>query len=736
MRLDCRSRTVARALGTCFAVGLGAVATCSAAPPTFTPLQRAYWAFQPIVVSEEGRSVDSFISAKLAAKGLDLAPRAGRRTLIRRATFDLIGLPPTPEEVEAFIDDDSPEAFRKVVDRLLASPHYGERWARHWLDVARYAESDGFEHDVSRPNVWRYRDYVIDAFNSDKPYDRFVREQIAGDEMWPESFEARIATAFNRHYPEEGNQKDLMLARTETLANITDVVGSAFMGLTFGCARCHDHKFDPILQRDYYRLQAFFAAVSHVDRFPVVPDRELAEYERRQAIWERETRPIWDELAELLDTVRRRTSEFLLSRYPDFVIELMEKPDHERTSAEKWMAFLLESKDCNTCPIRPEPWRDKSFFSVAKDLDEEGKKRYNELRAKLEELEHLKPPDIARASGIVDVNDDPPATYVLGVGQYASPGEEVQPAFLSILEPGEARIEQPRPGTTGRRTALAKWLTDPTNPLTARVMVNRIWHHHFGRGIVAMPSDFGVMSGGPSHPELLDLLAKEFVESGWSVKAMHRLIMNSHAYQQSSAPRPEAARVDSENRLLWRFPPQRLEAEVLRDSVLSVAGTLNPKVGGESVMPPLPAGMPKPRGGWATSADPADHNRRSVYIFMRRNRPYPMLDVFDFPDSHESCARRNQTMTAPQALTLLNSEQTARWAEAFASRVLEQAGNSSSARVETAHLLAYSRPPDAWEKDAALSFLERQGNITGDEAAAWADYCLMLLNSNEFVYRF
>ena len=271
MRLDCRSRTVARALGTCFAVGLGAVATCSAAPPTFTPLQRAYWAFQPIVVSEEGRSVDSFISAKLAAKGLDLAPRAGRRTLIRRATFDLIGLPPTPEEVEAFIDDDSPEAFRKVVDRLLASPHYGERWARHWLDVARYAESDGFEHDVSRPNVWRYRDYVIDAFNSDKPYDRFVQEQIAGDEMWPESFEARIATAFNRHYPEEGNQKDLMLARTETLANITDVVGSAFMGLTFGCARCHDHKFDPILQRDYYRLQAFFAAVSHVDRFPVGP---------------------------------------------------------------------------------------------------------------------------------------------------------------------------------------------------------------------------------------------------------------------------------------------------------------------------------------------------------------------------------------------------------------------------------------------------------------------------------
>ncbi len=736
MCLDRQPATVTWEFLTYFAVCLGVAISCPAASPTFTEQQRAYWAFQPVVASEEHRSIDSFIAAKLVAEGLDLAPRADKRTLIRRASFDLIGLPPTPEEVQAFLDDDTPEAFIKVIDRLLASPHYGERWGRHWLDVARYAESDGYEHDASRPHVWRYRDYVIDAFNSDKPYDRFVQEQIAGDEMWPQSFEARIATAFNRHYPEEGNQKDLMLARTETLANITDVVGSAFMGLTFGCARCHDHKFDPILQRDYYRLQAFFAAASHVDRFPVAPDEELAEYERQQAIWERETRPIWDELAGLLDTVRIRTPEFLLSRYPDYVLKLMAKPDPERTPAEKWMAFLLESKDCGTCPIRPEPWRDTGFFGVAKNLDDEGKERYDELRAKLAELEHLKPSDIARASGIIDVNDDPPPTYILGVGQYTSPGEEVQPGFLSILEPRDARIEQPRPGTTGRRTALAKWLTDPKNPLTARVMANRIWSYHFGQGIVATPSDFGVMSGGPTHPELLDFLAGELIESGWSVKAMHRLIMNSPVYQQSSAQRPEASKADPKNKLLWRFPPQRLEAEVLRDSILSVAGTLNPAVGGPSVMPPLPASMPAPRGGWKTSEDPADHNRRSVYIFMRRNRPYPMLDVFDFPDSHESCARRNQTMTAPQALTLLNSEQTAQWAEAFASRVVREAGESNSAQLETAHMLAYSRLPDPWEKDAALSFLDRQTNITGGEDAALADYCLMLLNSNEFVYRF
>ena len=719
MRLDCQSGTVARVLGICFAVGFGAVATSAAASPAFTTQQRAYWAFQPIVAFEQQRSIDSFITAKLEARGIDLAPQADKRTLIRRATFDLIGLPPTPEEVQAFLADDTPEAFSKVVDRLLASPHYGERWGRHWLDVARYAESSGFETDVTRPYIWRYRDYVIQAFNEDKPYDRFVQEQVAGDEMWPESVETGIATAFNRNYPEEGNQKDLMLARTETLANITDVVGAAFLGQTFGCARCHDHKFDPILQRDYYRLQAFFAAVSHVDRFPVVSGEELTEYERKQAIWERQTRPIWDELAELLDTVRVNTPEYLMSRYPDFVIELMGKPDHERTPAQKWMAFLLESKNCNSCPVRPPPWRDKRFFhSVAKNLDEESKKRYEELQAKL------------------DVNDDPPATHILGGGQYTSPGEEVQPGFLSILDPTDAMIEQPRPGTTGRRTALAKWLTDPENPLTARVMVNRIWSRHFGQGIVATPSDFGAMSGGPSHLELLDFLAVKFIENGWSIKEMHRLIMNSRAYQQSSQARPEAAKADPRNKLLWRFPPQRLEAEVLRDSALAVAGVLNPALGGPSVMPPLPDGMPKPVGGWDTSEDPANHNRRSVYIFMRRNRPYPMLDVFDFPDSHESCARRNQTMTAPQALTLLNSEQTAEWAEAFASRVVEKAGEVASDQVDTAHLLAYSRPPDAWEKDTALSFLERQKSITGDEFAALADYCLMLLNSNEFVYRF
>ena len=359
---------------------------------------------------------------------------------------------------------------------------------------------------------------------------------------------------------------------------------------------------------------------------------------------------------------------------------------------------------------------------------------------------------------MIDISDNPPLTHVLGVGLYTNPGEEVEPGFLSILDSGPAKIEKPADmPTTGRRTALAKWLTDPENPLTGRVMVNRIWHHHFGEGIVATPGDFGVMGERPTHPELLDWLTAEFVESGWSMKHMHRLIMNSNTYQQSSDLREEAKNADPFNRLLWRFPPQRMEAEVVRDSALAVAGLLTPAVGGPSVFPPLPPEMPKPVGGWELNEEQPDQHRRSVYVFVRRNHRYPILDAFDFPDSHESCARRNQTTTAPQALTLLNSGLTAKWAQAFAGRVLDAAGDDASRQVEAAYHLAYSRDPDPWEKDTALTFFDRQrtiileqlaqgkkpalpeslpAGVEHEQAAALIDYCLMLLNSNEFVYRF
>lgn len=779
-----------RVTGLLAAPGLGLV-LC--APPAqaasgvsdpFTPEQRSYWAFQPVerprepLAQSEGwvrNPIDTFVLRALRSKGVAPAPEADRVTLIRRASFGLSGLPPTPDEVREFLADQAPGAYERLVERLLASPRYGERWGRHWLDLARFAESAGFERDVTRPNAWRYRDYVIGAFNADKPYDRFVQEQIAGDELWPGRFEARIATAFNRHYAEEGNQKDLLLARQETLHDITTVVGATFLGLTYGCAQCHDHKFDPITQKDYYRLQAFFANVNHDDRFPIVPPDDLREYDRKLAIWEEKTAAIWQEMSDLLMPLRNFTPEQLLGRYPDYVIEAIKAPEGDRTPIQTWMNSLLATKTCGTCPLKPKPYLDPTFRSVVRKLEGEDKTRFEELDEQLAKLAHLKPTDIARGIGIVDVSGDPPPTHVLSNGHYTQPLEQVQPGFLSILDPEPAVVVAPEAGrSTGRRSALAKWLTDPANPLPARVMVNRIWHHHYGRGIVATPSDFGMMGERPTHPELLDWLADEFVRSGWSVKRIHRLIMLSSTYRQSSGPASgpasrsrhpiggsghfvAARQADPFNKLLWRFPPRRHEGEVLRDSALSVAGLLNTRVGGRGAFPPLPEGVPTPVGGWNTDEKPNDHRRRSVYVFVRRNTPYPMLDTFDFPDTHESCSMRNRTTTAPQALSLLNGEEPAEWARAFAGRVLEAAGAEPSERVAEAYQLAYSRAPSPAEEDTAITFLDRQAGIIAaqleqgggasvpdfvppgispPQAASLVDYCLMLLNSNEFAFQF
>ena len=748
---------------------------------SFSAEQRAHWALQPVerpsppVASNPARvrnPVDAFVLAKLSRERLEPSPQAGNVALIRRVFFDLIGLPPTPAQVSAFVADRSPGAYERLIDRLLASPHYGERWGRHWLDLARYAESGGFEQDITRPNAWRYRDYVTAAFNADKPYDRFVQEQIAGDELWPDSPAARVATGFNRNYAEEPNQKDLLLARQETLHDITSVVGSTFLGLTFNCAQCHDHKFDPITQGDYYRLQAFFANVNHEDYLPMVTAAEFKEYERKLAIWEAKTAEIWEEMYELLEPLRKFTPKQLLHRYPDFVIEAIETPEAERDPSQRWMASLLGTKVCGTCPIEPKPYLDPGFRGRARRVKGDAKRRYEELEAELAKFAHLKPADVPRGIGIYDVGPNPPPTHILGTGLYTNPGEEVQPGFLTILDPTPATIVPPPDGrSTGRRSALAKWLTDPANPLVARVMVNRIWHYHFGRGIVATPSDFGMMGERPTHPELLDWLATEFVDSGWSVKHIHRLILRSSTYRQASKPAlrtpatattdaretasARAQRIDPFNNLLWKFPVRRLEAEVIRDAALAVAGQLNLTMGGPSVFPPLPTGMPTPQGGWKETESDAGHRRRSVYVFVKRNMPFPLLGTFDFPDTHESCARRVHTTTAPQALSLLNSHESSQWARAFAGRVLELAGSDTTMQVDVANRLAYGRTASPHEKDVALTFLERQARIVADRpedsepalvpdsvpsgvspqhAAALVDYCLMLLNSNEFVY--
>ena len=721
----------------------------------FSDKDRQYWALQPVrrppvpAVKQSAwvrNPIDAFILQKLEEKAIQPAPQADKISLIRRVTFDLTGLPPAPEEVDAFVTDQSANAYEKVVDRLLASPRYGERWARHWLDAARYAESDGFRADEYRPNIWRYRDYVIESLNNDKPYNRFVQEQIAGDEMWPDDPKARIAPAFSRHYPDEWNARDLMQRRQETLQDITDAVGSAFLGMTFGCAKCHDHKFDPILHRDYYRLQAFFAHTANDDGIPMWSSAKRAEEQKRSAEWEQATRAIREEMYILENGARSNLIEDEFFKFPKVIKDAVFKNPDKRSPYELQLAHRAR--------VVSHP---SAFLSMPR-LKGDDKKRYEELRAELRKFDNLYHSEEPLGSGMRDLGPVAPPTHVLAVGNYARPLEEVQPGFLSILDPAPAKIVRPEGiPSTGRRTTLAKWLTDPANPLTARVMVNRLWHHHFGVGIVATPGDFGRMGQKPTHPALLDWLSAEFVNSGWSLKHMHRLMVTSNAYRQSSARREEAAQADPLNRLLWRFRPQRLEAEAIRDSALFASGLLNPDIGGPSVAPSLPHGMPPPAGGWKVSGSPADQHRRSIYISVRRRATYPMLSAFDMPESLESCSRRQQTTTAPQALTLLNSQDSLEWAQSLAGRVLERAGADPSKQVAEAFKLVYSRQPDNWEKDRILTFLSQQKGVleertakgeklatpnrgTGDvsalDGAALVDLCLALINSNEFVYRF
>ncbi len=750
--------TTVRVAGASLILGVLLSTVWAASPPTndpFSPSQREYWAFQkvtrpPVPTASDSfeNPIDAFVAAKLAEKKLALSPKADKITLIRRASFDLIGLPPAPQDVAAFLDDDSPEAFVKVVDRLLDSPRYGERWARHWLDLARYSDSEGFKSDETRPNAWRYRDYVIQALNDDKPYNRFVREQIAGDELWPEDTSARIATAFNRHYPDETNQWNLWLRRQEILFDITDTVGATFMGLTYGCAKCHDHKFDPLLQADYYRLQAFFANSKANDHISLWSNEEVTDYKSRLQAWEENTSDIRDKMEAILAPTRQEILDDRFNRYYPGIREQLAKPPEEQTPYErqmyakyKWqMEFLVR-----------EP-------SVVAKLDDEQKEKYKALKAELANFEHQHPGERAEGVGIFDLGKQAPPTHVLGVGSYKAPKQEVQPGFPTILNPDDAEYAPPSGlESTGRRTALANWLADPENPLTTRVIVNRLWHFHFGRGIVATPSDFGMMGERPTHPELLDWLTSEFINRGWSLKKMHRLMMTSEAYQQSSAFRAEAKKKDPFNRLLWRYRPQRLEGEVIRDSSLFVAGALNGKMGGPSVFPPLPRHMPEPRGGWQVSEDLEDHRRRSIYVFVRRNARYPMLEAYDMPDTHQSCARRDVTMTAPQALSYLNSDQSIDWAERFAGRLISEAGENRSKQVDLAYRIAYSRHPDEWEKDTVLTFLDKQAkviaargaeddalakptiaaaNLSPEQSAALVDFCHSILNSNEFVFRY
>jgi hypothetical protein len=723
------------------------------------------WAFRHIVrpavpkaaaAARVCNPIDAFLLAKLEAQGLHFAPGADKITLIRRATFDLIGLPPTPAEVDASLKDKRPNAYEKLIDRLLASPHYGERWARHWLDLARYAESEGFKSDETRPNAWRYRDYVIQSLNADKPYDQFLKEQIAGDELYPNRPDALVATGFCRHWADESNARDMMLRRQEILNDITDTVGASLLGLTVGCARCHDHKYDPISQKDYYRLQAFFAAIQPRDDIPLATTEQVAQYTRQRQEWEQRTKTIREELAALEAPSYRRAYQEHFKKFPPEVQEAITTAPEKRTPLQ-WILFR-----------KTEPQLQIPANEATAGMKPEVRQQWTELNRKLEGLKALKPAPLPVAIGITDVAAEAPRTYTLAVGVYNAPREEVQPGFLSLVDSRPPRITPLRPigslvplgeeltplASTGRRSALANWIAAPDNPLTARVIVNRLWQVHFGEGIVATPSDFGNAGSGSTHPELLDWLATELIRRGWSLKQMHRLLMTSSAYRQAAAFDPVAARRDPDNHLLWRFRRRRLEGEVVRDAMLAVSGQLNAKMGGPSVFPALPAGVTT-RGGWKETAASGERNRRSIYVFVKRNLRYPLFEVFDMPDTHEPCGRRMVTTTAPQALTLLNSDLALDAAQHFAGRLLAEAANTPDAQIAMAYRLAFARPPDAEERRQARAFLQSQAQVLQQRlaqkqpmllpaplpagvdsarAAALVDFCHALLNANEFVY--
>ncbi len=707
----------------------GAWPFCPPERPAVPAVENSAWVANPI---------DAFILSSLEAKGLSPTAEADRLTLLRRLSFDLTGLPPTAAEQREFLADQNDGAYERLVDRLLDSPRYGERWAQHWLDVVRYAETDGFKADEFRPDAHKYRDYVIRAFNADLPYDRFIRQQLAGDELEPDNPEALVATGLNRLYPDESNAADLRQRRQEIHDNLTDTTALAFLGLTVGCAQCHDHKFDPITQVDYFRLQAFFATLLPRDDVPAATREEIERHREKQAAWEEATAPIRSEIDALLGPKRKATLRDAIEKFdPEIRAAINASPD-ERTCMQQQIAFQAMRY------VSP-----KMDAIGEKNLKDEQLARYEELTAELAKFDHLKPPDLPTAMAVSDASAEAPPTHRLAVGDYRKPLEQVQPGFPAFLGACEPVIETPPSGSasSGRRAALADWLCRPDHPLTARVMVNRIWKHHFGVGIVATPNDFGAMGEPPTHSQLLDWMAVEFVDRGWSLKAMHRLMVTSSAYRQSSRvdfDNPAHARAiefDGGNRLLWHARRRRLEGEALRDAMLSLSGDLQSRMFGPSARPELPEGIAG-RTAWQTDEAPQDRNRRSVYIFAKRNLRFPLLEILDQPDLHNSCPERSTTTTAPQALALLNGEFSLEQAERWSQALAAEHDEDTTAIVSAAWQTAFTRPPSESEIEAAKNFLQsqtetlaaKQSDGPPPQAAALVDFCHAILNANEFLY--
>ncbi len=644
-------------------------------PFLYTTERRAgydWWSLQPLhrveppVVKDAKwgtNPIDQFILQRLEAAGLAPSPAADRRTLIRRLSFDLTGLPPTPEEVAQFVGDDDPRAYERLVDRLLESPHYGELWARHWLDIVRFGESQGFERNKLRPNTWRYRDFVVEAFNSDLAYDKFIRWQIAGDVLHPDNPLATVASGFLVMGPYDltsytnGTPDMQAAAREEELEGLVATVAQTFLGLTINCSRCHDHKFDPITQKEFYQFSAALGGTFHGE------ERESLSDAGKPAAQER--------IAALRTEVAALAAREQKSEGSERVVLAA-----KRSRLESVVRLLEGGPAHLSVPRQPGPWR------------------------------------------------------ILTRGDFRQPGLEVAPrgiASVSTVSPDWKLAENSPEGD--RRKALAQWIASPENPLTGRVIVNRLWGYHFGAGLVRTPSDFGFQGGMPSHPELLDWLAIQLVQPAdgpvWSLKRLQRLIVLSAAYRQSSRSNPKATALDADNRLIWRRPPLRLEAETFRDSVLAVSGELDSRLGGPGFRDFKVSSAGNNETYTVFDAVGPEFNRRSLYRTSLRTGTSPLLDVLDCPDPSVATPRRSVTSTPLQALALLNNAFMEHYAERFAKRVERKEEESEAARIRRAYSLAFSREPTKSEESYGTDFVARYG---------LTQYCLVLLNTNEFLY--
>ena len=698
--------------------------------------------------------VDHFVLAHLESQKLSLSSEADRRTLIRRLSFDVTGLPPAPEEVRAFIADDSEEAYEELVERLLASERYGQHWARHWLDVVRYADTNGYERDEFRTTMYRYRDYVIRAFNADKPYDQFLREQLAGDEMLvglpqtDDEADMLIATGylrlggFDSTAPIFQEEKKF---RNELMADLVNTTGSAMLGLTMSCCNCHDHKYDPLSQIDHFRMRAFFAAVKNQDDTIVDVANVRSEIDAHNAPIDRDIATAQNASAEVLEAARVRVADSIRATFPKKILMLL------GTASDRQSQQVEEEL---------KPWLEKLKVddrAVAAALTESEKQRRKELQDAIARLRSQRR-DYRRAITMADEGATAPVTHVFYQGDHTQPRNAVEAGFLSYADPNPAVITAPASGkSTGRRTALGDWVTSLKNPFTARVIVNRIWQHYFGVGIVATPNDFGYSGARPTHPQLLDWLATELVNNGWSLKHVHRTILRSATYRQASFLRDGPGQVDPDNRLLWRQNVRRVTAETLRDSMLMVAGRLLPIESGppkwphvsEEILHAEPAILEAAEGkddgrrqGWYP--DPEESTFvRSIFLVQKRSVPIPFLQPFDLPETAVSCARRDTTTVAPQALNLLNSPFSVQMSQALAERVANEAGDDDEARIRRVVWLTLSREPLAQELEVCRDLLKKHKrqhlqrpdmSIGAARTAALVDLCRALMNVNEFVY--